>query len=440
MPTSQILLGLGQGSGPPPPPPPAGQYQYNNGFFTYGYSNGNGDPVLQNIVLPGGQTEDSLLFSGTGWQMTNHHTIVGNFFIDFWFYPTANNCILLTEHGDSGLGVENTGYHCSILEITSANQIKARTWPMNSGQAVTSPNTVTLNGWNHINFYYYNGTVSLTLNGGTAAQTSGITRQTPALFDCFGFGTTTVSNMGTSTRYTGRINKFRYTTYISNTTFDDTKGKYIPPLSLVFNQPEQDNLYTPASADWNLGTTWTIEFWLKANHASNAGINIPGGQWGLLNQHGWYYGIDSNSILIGLTAGNLTIAQTNTSDVQYAEPQAGVWTHVAIVNDAGTQKVYYNGIEQTKVSGSFGGNGWTNVTDNLYIGRLAPPYASHFDGKMALIRISNTVKYAAAFAATTTYNVEADTVLFLGLTYPLFDAKAHTITNSGVTISLDVPT
>jgi hypothetical protein len=46
----------------------------------------------------------------------------------------------------------------------------------------------------------------------------------------------------------------------------------------VFNQPEGDYMKVGAGAHFNLGTTWTIEFWLKANHASDAGINIPGGQ------------------------------------------------------------------------------------------------------------------------------------------------------------------
>jgi hypothetical protein len=211
--------------------------------------------------------------------------------------------------------------------------------------------------------------------------------------------------------------------------------------SLVFNQPEQDFLSTPASADWNLGTTYTIEFWIKANHASGANINIPGGQWGLINQTGWYGGMQNNSILIGLSANNLTIAQDSNNDIQFAEPTAGVWTHVAFVNNGGgsAQKLYYNGVEQTKVSGSYQSNGWTNSTDDLYIGRLAPVYASHFDGKMAMVRISNTAKYTGAFTATTTYGVEADTKLFLDKFNPVVDAKAHPITNNGVTKSNSFP-
>ena len=303
--------------------------------------------------------------------------------------------------------------------------------------------------------------------------------------------------------------------------------------SLVFNQPQLDYLAAPASSAWNLGNNWTMEFWISANYASNAGVNIPGGQWGLLNQGGWYYGMpNDNCILVGLAGGNLTINQSSTNDIQFVEPApsgraSGVsatlsdtqwwdynygtglattggtgrgltvniadggngygnitinnpgsgytngdtitvtngpngeapiasvltftidvaypveWTHVAIVNNGGgsAQKVYYNGVEQTKVSGSYTSNGKTSTTP-LYIGRLKPPgYNAHFDGKMALVRISNTAKYLAPFTHTTTYGVEADTVLFLGKVNALNDSSAsgHTVTNYGVTTSTSFP-
>jgi hypothetical protein len=211
--------------------------------------------------------------------------------------------------------------------------------------------------------------------------------------------------------------------------------------SLVFNNPEGDYLSTPASADWNLGTTYTIEFWIKANNASGANIHISGGQWGLINQTGWYGGMQANSILIGLAENKLTIAQDPNNAIKFAEPTAGVWTHVAFVNNGGgsEQKVYYNGVEQTKTDGSYQSNGWTNTTADLYIGRLAPIYGGLFDGKMAMVRISNTAKYLAPFTATTTYGVEADTKLFLGKLNPVVDSKSHTMNINGVTTSTDFP-
>jgi hypothetical protein len=213
-------------------------------------------------------------------------------------------------------------------------------------------------------------------------------------------------------------------------------------LSLEFNQPQGDYLSTPASADWNLGNNWTIEFWIKSNNNSANNINIPGGQWGLINQGGWYGGMpDDNCILIGLTAGALTINQSADGDISFVEPTTRVWTHVAIVNNGGgsAQKVYYNGVEQTPLGANYTSNGKTNTTEALYIGRLKPIYESHFDGKMAMVRISNTAKYLTAFTATTTYGVEADTKLFLGKVNPTVDSLAHAITNNGVTTSTSFP-
>ena len=198
-------------------------------------------------------------------------------------------------------------------------------------------------------------------------------------------------------------------------------------------------LVTPASADWNLGTTWTIEFWMKANAASDT---AAGGIWGLLNQTGWNA---VNSINVALSDNKLVFLSGSNAndDVRFTEPASGSWTHVAITNDAGTQKVYYNGVEQTLVGGIFGSANYANSTDDLYIGRLSNQYVGYggqFNGKLTMVRISNAVKYATAFTATTTYGVEADTKLFLSSDTPLVDSMSHTITNNGVTISTDFPT
>jgi hypothetical protein len=220
-------------------------------------------------------------------------------------------------------------------------------------------------------------------------------------------------------------------------TINDTSIAPVPPFSLAFNMSEY--LVTPASADWNLGTTWTIEFWMKANAASDT---AAGGIWGLLNQTGWNA---VNSINVALSDNKLVFLSGSNAndDVRFTEPASGSWTHVAITNDAGTQKVYYNGVEQTLVGGIFGSANYANSTDDLYIGRLSNQYVGYggqFNGKLTMVRISNAVKYATAFTATTTYGVEADTKLFLSSDTPLVDSMSHTITNNGVTISTDFPT
>jgi hypothetical protein len=305
----------------------------------------------------------------------------------------------------------------------------------------------------------------------------------------------------------------------SSVTINDTS--LAPPFSLEFNQPQQDFLRVDASSSFNLGNNWTIEFWISANNGSLSSPRIPGGQWGLINQGGWYYGMaNDNSILVGLAGGNLTINQSSTGAIEFAEPTPNgvpsgavtkisdnqgwdennvgtnlpttggtgtgltvnvsdsgsnyaaisintpgsgytngdvitvtrpdvsdtfsisvpnpvVWTHAAIVNNGGgsAQKVYYNGVEQAKVTGSYTSNGKTNTSDDIYIGRLAPNYSSHFDGKMAMVRISNTAKYLTAFTPSTTYDVETDTVLFLDSDTPLIGQSYFEL--NGVTLSVN---
>jgi hypothetical protein len=200
---------------------------------------------------------------------------------------------------------------------------------------------------------------------------------------------------------------------------------------------ENYSLYDPALAAFNLGTTWTMEFWLKANAASETAF---GGIWGLLNQVGWS---TTNNIVVALSDNKLvflSVAEIANEDVRYTEPTVGQWTHVAIVNNEGTQTVWYNGVEQTKVSGTFGTASYTNGIAPLRIGRLGPQNGGTLNGKMAMVRISSIAKYTGAFTATTTYGVEADTRLFLSKVNPTVDAKNHTVTNNGVTTSTDFPT
>jgi hypothetical protein len=283
-------------------------------------------------------------------------------------------------------------------------------------------------------------------------------------------------------------------------TINDTS--LAPPFSLEFNNSQQDFLRVDASSSFNLGTTWTIEFWMSANGSGVSSNPAMGnaGLWGLLNQGGW---TSANQITVAISDAKLCIGgKDNGDDVRFAEPTPNgvpsgsvtkisdnqgwdennvgtnlpttggtgvgltvdiidggsfysaitintpgsgytngdeitvtrpdisdtftisvpnpvVWTHVAVVNNSGTQKVYYNGIEQSIVSGTFDSGNYTSSSEDIYIGRLAPNYGGYFDGKMALIRISNTAKYLTAFTPSTTYNVEADTVLLLDSDTPL---------------------
>ena len=417
-----------------------GQYTFNGTPTSWATTNATAN-TYGAYTYPDGTSGSLHTLTGSEFLMSGdigNNTVLN---INLWFYPTANNVVIMGELGQPS---ENNNWHYSMLDIDSTNHLRGRLWELVGG--VTSTGTVTLNAWNHAYLYYNSvtGYVGMSLNNETAVTTNTGSRNLPDSGHTYlGIGLIDDQNLSSNARYQGKFAAPVIDTTLTGSNYTSTKAKYIPPLSLVFNNPQQDYLSTPASADWNLGNNWTIEFWIRSNNNSASNINISGGQWGLINQGGWYYGMpDDNCILVGMAGGYLTINQSATGDISFAEPTTQVWTHVAIVNNGGgsAQKVYYNGVEQTPTGANYTTNGKTNTTETLYIGRLEPIYGGFFDGKMALIRISNTAKYLTAFTATTTYGVEADTKLFLGSDNPLVDSKSHTITNNGVTTSTSFPT
>jgi hypothetical protein len=47
--------------------------------------------------------------------------------INLWFYPTANNKVIL---GELGQAQEDSGWHLTMLEINSSNKLKGRVWQL----------------------------------------------------------------------------------------------------------------------------------------------------------------------------------------------------------------------------------------------------------------------------------------------------------------------
>ena len=240
----------------------------------------------------------------------------------------------------------------------------------------------------------------------------------------------------------------------SRNTLVSTVFSYPTHGSAVFNQPQTDYVSLPALPDWNLGTTWTVEFWLYMNSSSVGTVNQQGGIWALLNQKGW---ATKDSINIALSGGYLQINQGN--DTSYynkyiIEPTPLQWVHVAIVNNAGTNKVYYNGIEQIPPGGIGSVDytaSWTNSTNPLYIGSLgdyaggAGSGGSTFDGKLTNLRITDRAEYLTNFNPPTVLPTKITNHTRL-LWTPTDQALAtdtsddpHTITNTGVTYSSSYP-
>jgi len=114
----------------------------------------------------------------------------------------------------------------------------------------------------------------------------------------------------------------------------------------------------------------------------------------------------------------------------------GKWTHVALVSNGSSLKVYYDGV------GVYAGStiDLNNSSNDLVIGKRGSDYGQYFNGKLAMIRISDTAKYTSTFEPTTTYGVGGDTRLMLGSDTPLVDSTTdHPIDNQGAVISEDFP-
>jgi len=145
-------------------------------------------------------------------------------------------------------------------------------------------------------------------------------------------------------------------------------------------------------SQFNLGTTWTIEFSVNASASSTT---AAGGIWGLINQGGWAV---SNKINIALSGGNLIVGGGDDgSDRAWSEPVPNRWTNVVIVNNAGILSVFYDGIFQPLQHhgpGTFG-SGDYNSTLPVYIGRLTPGYGGWFIGKLTNIRITDQALYTS---------------------------------------------
>ena len=182
---------------------------------------------------------------------------------------------------------------------------------------------------------------------------------------------------------------------------------------------------------WALGTSWTIEFWSKATTST-----VSTGLFPVLCQQPANNCFDIYYVSGGLYFGN------NQKRVN-SEPTPNVWTHVAIVNNAGTMAIYYNGISQTLVDSS--SYNFTDTTDVLYVGtRGVSQYGQFFNGNITNIQILNRVIYTENFTpATTQPLVATGTQLLLtpnaSSDYVDHSTNALPITNNAVTISTDYP-
>jgi Concanavalin A-like lectin/glucanases superfamily len=151
--------------------------------------------------------------------------------------------------------------------------------------------------------------------------------------------------------------------------------------SAVFDGSTNRYYRVPGGSHLQLGTTWTIEWWQKSAAVTAGTGNI----YTILCQSPGGARLD-----IFYQSGNLVVQNTQ---VLCAEPPAGLWTHVALVNNAGSGTVYYNGVAQG-ATGNFGNYG---QTQDLYIGKRGNNAFQYFNGRLTNIRITDSAVYTGNF-------------------------------------------
>ena len=190
---------------------------------------------------------------------------------------------------------------------------------------------------------------------------------------------------------------------------------------------------------WTFGNTGTIEFWIKPRVYS---LSAPGNFVGaIMSQHtGGGTGID-----IFHSGGYINVVGGNTSNYNsYTEPDANVWTHIAIVFSPVAISVYYNGTLKPKSSGYVSSGSFTLNGETLTIGKRGwKSNYQYYDGKITNVRINNTIVYSSDFIPTINLTNISGTLLLWkpndnSLTTD-FSSLPLTITNNSATASTDYP-
>ena len=216
MPISQILITAGRAS--TGPVLPQGSFLVNGVSKTWAYTNAT-SPTYGSYTFPDTSTGSLHTLNGTNCVISESLGSFGTIAINLWFYPTSANTIIMSEFET---GDENSGYHYTMMEISSSNVLHARIWP-GAAPGITCGNTVNLNAWNHVYYFYDAGTLSVSLNNGTAA-TGSVTRSAPST-TFLAIGVSDSTNLVTSARYQGKFNDLNVSS-TAGSTWTSTKSKY----------------------------------------------------------------------------------------------------------------------------------------------------------------------------------------------------------------------
>ena len=191
---------------------------------------------------------------------------------------------------------------------------------------------------------------------------------------------------------------------IGNAQVDTAQSKFGGASFLSDGTTDYLRIKTNSNFEFSSSSTFTVECWLRTtavnNYATIFGKYTASGSF-----NGWGFEISPNNSKLEFWDGvawrafNASTLTTNT------------WHHAAVVCNAGSCKMYFNGTEQTTTFTLT--SSVVNTTTDLFVGARADGLFS-FTGHLDEVRISNNVRYTGNFTpSTTAFTNDENTVLLL---------------------------
>ena len=230
-------------------------------------------------------------------------------------------------------------------------------------------------------------------------------------------GSSPKASGGTITSYTDGGTTYQVHTFTSsahtitaNGDVTNTRAQKKVGSSSIYFDGTADYLSVADSADWALGSNFTVETWVRfastssdltlLNHWKGNGVAAA---WALQLDGGntvkFFYSTDGTN-----SAANSSWSWT---------PSLNTWYHVAVVRDGSDLELYIDGT-QTGSTYDISSSTIANIAWPLEIGYYSNIGGYGLNGYMDEIRISNSTRYTGTFTpSTTAFTADANTLLLI---------------------------
>jgi hypothetical protein len=204
-----------------------------------------------------------------------------SFTMSFWFYPTTNTGVVVSELDSQ---TPSGGWHASNVEIINGF-IKYRIW---NGPIITSSTAVNLNQWHHIALVYDGVSVKGYLNGVLQGTQAGA-REIPPTSQNYAIGAGETTNMGTGAYGTFHIAQFKiHNLPLSNQEILQEYNFRKNEFDYTIHSPSTNSnpTYWAISSAWAGETTFSQDHftpWLNNTRLGWAALTLDANQWITLN-------------------------------------------------------------------------------------------------------------------------------------------------------------